>query len=157
MSNPRGSSVLDCLVPPPLVAGTTALGMWAATRTWPAGLPPIARALGFAVAFCGGVMALWAILSFRRLRTTIHPMHPHEATALVVAGPNRLSRNPMYVGLLLVLVGWALWLRQPAALSGALLAWAYLWRFQVLPEERALHAKFGDDYGAYVRRVRRWV
>lgn len=124
----RRSAVLDCLVPPPVVAGITALGMWAATRTWPVGLPPIARSVGFAVASFGGVVALWAIMSFRRQRTTIHPMRPHEATALVVAGPNRWSRNPMYVGLLLVLVGWALWLRQPVALSGVVVAWLYLWR-----------------------------
>jgi protein-S-isoprenylcysteine O-methyltransferase Ste14 len=131
--------------------------MWAATRMLPAGFPPSARGAGFAVALCGGVVALWAITSFRRQRTTIHPMHPHEATALVVRGPNRFSRNPMYVGLLLVLVGWALWLRQPVAMSGVLVAWGYLWRFQVLPEERALYARFGDDYAAYTRRVRRWV
>jgi protein-S-isoprenylcysteine O-methyltransferase Ste14 len=89
--------------------------------------------------------------------TTIHPTRPHEASTLVVVGPNRWSRNPMYVGLLLVLVGWGVWLGSAAAFVVVPFAWGWLRRFQVLPEERALAVRFGAAYGTYASRVRRWL
>jgi protein-S-isoprenylcysteine O-methyltransferase Ste14 len=68
-----------------------------------------------------------------------------------------MSRNPMYVGLLLLLAGWALHLSHPLALLGLPAFVAYMNRFQIAPEERALRAKFGPAYEDYARAVRRWL
>lgn len=150
-------SLVECRVPPPVVALLTAAAMHALARTWPDGVPISWRSAGGGLAVAGVSLAVWAIASFRRAATTIHPMAPHEASTLVIAGPNRWSRNPMYVGLLAVLVGWGVWLGSAAALLAVPVAWAWLTRFQVVPEERALAARFGAAYAAYRATVRRWV
>jgi protein-S-isoprenylcysteine O-methyltransferase Ste14 len=80
------------------------------------------------------------------------------ALALVVTGGvYRISRNPMYLGFLLALAGWAVYLSNAAA-AGLLPAFvAYMTQFQIKPEERALLAKFGSEFAQYTSRVRRWI
>ena len=150
-------SLLECRVPPPVVSLLVAAIMRALAHAWPGGLATTWRPTGVVLAVGGVGLAVWAIASFRRAATTIHPLVPHEATTLVVAGPNRWSRNPMYVGMLLVLTGWGLWLGGGLAMLGVPLAWVWLRRFQVEPEERALRQRFGAAYDAYTVRVRRWI
>lgn len=148
--------LLECRVPPPAVALATAAAMHALARAWPWGWGRTLAPIGILLAAAGAGLACWAIVAFRRAATTIHPLHPEAATALVTDGPNRWSRNPMYVGLLFVLAGWGVWLGSAAALLAVPLAWGWLRRFQVIPEERALEARFGDAYRAYRSRVGRW-
>ncbi len=98
-----------------------------------------------------------ALMSFRRARTSINPMVPSKATRLVTDGVFRMSRNPMYLGLLLLLIGWALWLGSasvwlvPPAFAGVITF------AQIRPEERALGQLFGAQYLAYRRGVARWI
>lgn len=100
---------------------------------------------------------LAAVASLWRSRTTINPLQPERASALVTDGIYRYTRNPMYLSLLLLLFGYAceLW-NWPAFLAPLAYA-AYITRFQIQPEERVLEAKFGEAYRAYKRRVRRWL
>lgn len=93
---------------------------------------------------------------FRRSDTTIDPVRPNDATSLVVSGPFRYTRNPMYVGLTIVLVGWCVALASAWGLAGALVFALFITRFQILPEEKVMRAKFGAEYDAYAQRVRRW-
>ena len=86
----------------------------------------------------------------------MHPRAPERSSRLVTGGVYRFSRNPMYLALALFLLAWALWLGNGAALVWPALFAAYLTRFQIVPEERALAAKFGQEYAQYCRRVRRW-
>ncbi|MDX2183720.1 MAG: isoprenylcysteine carboxylmethyltransferase family protein [Gemmatimonadaceae bacterium] len=150
-------SLLGCRVPPPVVALVAASAMAALHHEWPSVRWMPQRVAGAALASGGIALALWAILAFRRAATTIHPLHPHQASTLIVVGPNRWTRNPMYLGLLTVLIGWGLWLGTAWSLLVVPLAWGWLWRFQVQPEERALVARFGTSYLDYARAVRRWV
>ena len=76
---------------------------------------------------------------------------------MVTDGIYRYSRNPMYLGMALLLAAWALWLGNAAALLGIVLFVALINRYQIRPEERILAAKFGDDYRNYCRRTRRWL
>lgn len=149
--------LLECRVPPPVVALGAAAAMTAIAFDWSRGpVAPMPR-VGLALAIVGLLLALWAIVAFRRASTTIHPLHPAKASTLVIAGPNRWTRNPMYLGLLLVLTGWGIALGSALALLLVPLVWAWLSRFQVRPEERALDARFGDSYRRYAAAVRRWV
>lgn len=94
---------------------------------------------------------------FQRAKTTVNPLHPERATAVVTGGIYRFTRNPMYVGIALVLVGWFVVVGGLSAIAGLpLFAW-YITRFQVVPEERALSSKFGAEYADYLQSVRRWV
>ena len=80
-----------------------------------------------------------------------------RASTLVTDGVFRFSRNPMYVGFAAALVGWAVCLAAPWTLLGPVAFVLYTNRFQVLPEERMMRAKFGGAYDEYRARVRRWV
>ena len=82
---------------------------------------------------------------------------PERASALVERGIYRHTRNPMYLGLLCLLLGWTLALGQWAALLGPLVFVVYITRFQIVPEERVLLAHFGAAYDDYRQRVRRWL
>jgi protein-S-isoprenylcysteine O-methyltransferase Ste14 len=98
-----------------------------------------------------------AIRAFMRAGTTINPVAIDTASILVTTGPFARSRNPMYVAMALLLTAWALALNSLAALAGPLLFVLFITRFQILPEEGAMSAKFGATYTDYRARVRRWL
>ena len=103
------------------------------------------------------IVGLSAVLGFHRAKTTVNPLKPDAASALVVRGIYRWTRNPMYLAMLLVLVAWACIVANWAALAILPLFVIYLNRFQIVPEERALHARFGAQFENYRRKVRRWL
>lgn len=150
---------LELRVPPPAVATLALALMWGIDRALPALRVDFAAATPVAIVLAVGGLALegWGLVAFFRARTTFNPLRPERASALVAAGPYRFTRNPMYLGWLPVLAGWATWLRSPASLVVLPLFVAYLTRFQIVPEERALRARFGAAYEEYVARVRRWL
>jgi protein-S-isoprenylcysteine O-methyltransferase Ste14 len=150
---------LELRVPPPLVGVATALLMWLAARTAPSldfDLPARGPAV-LATAAAGLAIDVAAFVHFRKAKTTINPMTPEATSALVSAGVYRLTRNPMYVGMLVMLIAWALWLANPLAFILLPVFVAYLNRFQILPEERALQARFGADFERYRASVHRWL
>ena len=151
--------LLELKVPPPAVALLVGVAMWFATRLGASlALPLLARSIAFGViALAGGAIALSGNVAFRRARTTPNPFRPQNASSLVTTGIYRLTRNPMYLGLLLVLLGWATFLCSAFALLGPVAFVAYIARFQIVPEERVLLAKFGAAYSEYLARVRRWL
>jgi protein-S-isoprenylcysteine O-methyltransferase Ste14 len=114
---------------------------------------------GLAVIIFGvGILLILAgVYAFQKAKTTVNPTKPAAASSVVTSGVYRLSRNPMYVGFLLALIGWATFLSHtlPFLLLPAFVA--YMNRFQISPEERALSAKFGDEYETYKQAVRRWL
>jgi len=103
------------------------------------------------------LVAIAAFAGFWQARTTINPLQPERASVLVTHGIYRYTRNPMYLSLLLLLVAYASHLGTWVAFVGPLAYVAYITRFQILPEERVLLSKFGAEYEAYRRRVRRWI
>ncbi len=150
---------LELKIPPPVVAVLIAVAMYLAGRWMPdphidswirVPIAAILAAAGIAVHFAG----LWA---FRRHRTTVNPLQPDKATSLVTGGVYRWSRNPMYLGLLLILAGWTFWLSTAVSVLGPPLLAIYLTRFQILPEERVLRAKFPRESADFARHVRRWL
>jgi protein-S-isoprenylcysteine O-methyltransferase Ste14 len=148
---------LEHRIPPPVVMAVCALLMWLVA--FPAldfALPgrELIAAIFFAAALAVG---LSAVLGFHRAKTTLNPLQPEAASALVVRGIYRWTRNPMYLAMLLVLVAWACIVANVAALAILPLFVAYLNRFQIAPEERALQARFGGEFEQYKRTVRRWL
>src|SRR5574337_423321 len=151
--------MLELKIPPPLVAILVAIAMWFVARVGPSvQLPPSVWTSAFVIiALVGGATAAAGDLAFKRARTTINPIRPEKATALVTAGIYRFTRNPMYLGLALVLLGWAAFVGSLLALAGPIAFVLYIDRFQIAPEERVLLAKFGSAYAEYEARVRRWL
>ena len=152
-------SVLELKVPPPIVALVLALLMWLTPAV--AGLMQIpypGRVLSALVLVCiGQSIAIAGIVAFRRAKTTVNPVKASMASSLVIQGVYRYTRNPMYVGLLLTLLAWAVFLANPFAVLWLVVFVLYITRFQIIPEERALASLFGAEYAAYKARVRRWV
>ena len=150
---------LEHRIPPPLLAVLIAACMWLATHLVPTielgRTPRLALAALFALpaALCAGS----AFRAFRRARTTIDPLRIGQASSLVTTGIYRLTRNPMYLALTLLLCAWAAWLSAPWTALGPALFAAFITRFQILPEERVLQDIFGRPYADYRRRVGRWI
>ena len=113
--------------------------------------------LAIVIALLGGAFSLTGMISFRRAKTTVNPMQPEKTSSLVSSGVYTVTRNPMYVGLLLVLVGWAVFLSSAVALAGPVAFFFYIGRFQIAPEERVLVQMFGPKYVEYKAKVRRWL
>jgi protein-S-isoprenylcysteine O-methyltransferase Ste14 len=150
---------IELKLPPVPGAVITAWLMWRLARAFENGrlLLPWRVFIGCALAATGLAVTLAGVLAFRRAQTTINPLHPETAARLVASGIYRRTRNPMYVGLLLALMGWAWYLAHPLAAVLPFVFAAYLTRFQIEPEERALAARFGEEFSAYRATTRRWL
>ena len=111
--------------------------------------------MGWLLLAVGLTLDLASLLRFLRARTNALPFRP--ASAFVVRWPYVWTRNPMYLGLALVLAGLAVWVGNATCVLPVAAFVAYIARFQIAPEERALRARFGESYDAYCRRVGRWL
>ncbi|MDO9599144.1 MAG: isoprenylcysteine carboxylmethyltransferase family protein [Azoarcus sp.] len=148
---------LQLKIPPPVVATLIATAMWIAAHGF-SGAPSTSFGLTFGgpVALFGGAISAAGSFAFWRARTTINPLHPEKSSHLVTSGVFRYSRNPMYLGLVITLSGWAIHLPSQLPFLGPAAFALYIHHFQILPEERILLALFGAEYERYRTRVRRW-
>ena len=147
-------------IPPLVLAGLLAVAMWLVARylPQPAFDLPFRQAAAAAIGSIALVILALAVRPFRHARTTVDPRRPERASALVTDGVYSLSRNPMYVGMVLALIAWGLYLGSIVALLLAPPAFViYMDRRQIPAEEHALAAAFGEQYAQYTRRVRRWI
>ncbi|WP_166838363.1 methyltransferase family protein [Rheinheimera pleomorphica] len=150
---------LELKIPPVVLVVLFALAMWLLAQCFPPLALPQSWRLVLAGAFvvAGVAIALSGVLAFRKANTTVDPRVPQQSSSLVVRGIYRYSRNPMYVGFLLLLTALTCYLMSAAALALLPLFVWYMNRFQIAPEERHLLQKFGADYQAYCDKVRRWL
>ena len=110
--------------------------------------------------FCliiGGTIIVFGIVAFRKAETTFTPLHPDKASSLVTLGIYQYTRNPMYFGLLLILFCIGFYLNNLASLFVLPIYVWFISKYQIMPEEEALHKLFGLDYKNYQDRVRRWI
>ncbi|KXO06912.1 MULTISPECIES: isoprenylcysteine carboxylmethyltransferase family protein [Marinobacter] len=150
---------LELKVPPVILTLLFGAAMWAVSRVLPSGYFAFpGKVLLFAVVLIAGiVIALMGVLAFRRAGTTVDPRTPHKTNSLVVNGVYRHTRNPMYVGFLMILAAWWLYLGSVFAALLLPLYVLYMNRFQIKPEERHMRDLFGDQFNQYAERVRRWL
>lgn len=151
--------VFELKVPPAALVVVFAVAMWAASTVFSAASFPLpgASIIAFALAFIGSGIAVAGVFAFRRHDTTVNPMKPETTATIVTAGIYCVTRNPMYLGIAFVLLGWAIYLANLAALLLVPAFVAYMTRFQIKPEERALLEKFGSNFADYMAAVRRWI
>lgn len=152
---------MELRVPPPVVFLLSALLMNGLAAVVPALAVPLLGAVRgglalvlFATGLFCGMLGLGAL---HRASTTPDPRHPERAAVLVTDGIYKYTRNPMYLGMATALLAWTVWLSNAAALAGVAAFLAYIQRFQIIPEERALAARFGAEYEAYRNSVPRWL
>lgn len=152
-------SALELKVPPIALVLLVGAAMWLASFVAPSLTVslPYERAIAFTLAVIGLSVVLLGAVAFRRARTTLNPIKPETASALVTTGIYRFTRNPMYLGFALVLLAWAILLGNALAFILLPTFVLYMNRFQIMPEERILSGLFGAKFVAYKRNVRRWV
>jgi protein-S-isoprenylcysteine O-methyltransferase Ste14 len=151
-------SSLELKLPPPVVALLVAVAMWVVAFLIPSSSAPSFRVtIALGAAAVAVAFSVSGVLAFRKAKTTKNPMKPEAASSLVVTGIYKVTRNPMYVGLSILLLAWAVFLWSAWVLVGPLVFVAYISRFQIAPEERVLAQLFGAEYAAYKARVRRWL
>jgi protein-S-isoprenylcysteine O-methyltransferase Ste14 len=150
---------IELRIPPLILGAAAAFLMWLVAR----GLPssrlafPGRVVLAVAVGCLGVLVALAGVVQFRRARTTVNPTTPNASSSLVTTGIYTITRNPMYLGFSIVLLGWAIFLANPFSLLVIPCFVSYMIRFQIIPEERALQSLFGSDFQTYRAKVRRWL
>jgi protein-S-isoprenylcysteine O-methyltransferase Ste14 len=152
-------NILELKLPPPVLALIFVAAMWFASWQLPslAFEMPGSHYWGLVLAGTGIILALAGVIEVRKAETTVNPTKPDATSAMVTSGVYRLSRNPMYLGLLFVLAGWAAVLSHVLAFLFLPVFVAYINRFQITPEERVLYAKFGEAFTTYTQSVRKWL
>jgi protein-S-isoprenylcysteine O-methyltransferase Ste14 len=142
-----------------VVVPLLALLMWLGARATPAWRVevPAGDVVAWLLVAVAAAVGVAGLVAFRRARTTVNPLAPQRATALVVSGIYRYSRNPMYLALALGLLAWSLFLTHALAPLGVVAFVAWMNLRQIPPEERALAVIFGEDFERYRSEVRRWI
>lgn len=158
MAEAAGADNAGVRVPPPLIYLLTFGLGWLVQREAPR---PILTAWGEA-RWTGAVLIVtwmlltaWTMTCFRRYRTSVVPVRP--TSALIVKGPFRLTRNPLYLGMMLLYAGMAFWLDALWPLLLLLPLIVVIQGYAIAREERYLERRFGAEYVDYCRRVRRWI
>ena len=149
---------LESKVPPPALVVVMAVFMWLLSRATPSLHVdvPWHNWLAIFLVSVGFLTGLSGVATFRIAKTTVDPTKP-RASSLVTWGVYTISRNPMYLGGLIMLLGWAIFLSNALAFLFLPVYVLYLNRFQIAPEERVLRSLFGETYVAYQARAGRWL
>ena len=150
---------LEHKIPPPIVMLFCAALMWLTSKFGSLFFIPsfIKIALILMLLICALVFLFGGLLYFRNAETTINPLKPQEASSLVTNGVYQITRNPMYLGLTLILLSWAFILSSILAFCFVPVFIVYIHYLQILPEENALKTLFGDEFLQYKSTVRRWI
>jgi protein-S-isoprenylcysteine O-methyltransferase Ste14 len=157
---------LDHKIPPPIVGAFLAGAMWVVARMLSVSQisEPVLKtsenlriAVALAFVALGIFLMALGVLAFRRAKTTTSAVRPQTVSSLVTRSVYRYTRNPMYLGDAIVLVGFAVYLAAPLAFFGPVVFILFVTRFQISPEERALRERFGREFLEYQEKVRRWI
>jgi len=146
-------------IPPPIITILCAACMWLIAKLTPnySHEYPFCKSAAFIISIFGGIISVLAMYSFFLAKTTINSVKLNTTSSIVVSGIYSYTRNPMYLGLLLVLFGWFLFLSNIFAAIVIPLFILFMNYFQISPEEKALELKFGQAFVLYKSKVRRWL
>ncbi len=150
--------MLELKIPPPVYMLLMAGLMWLLDNTLPVSelIPAPWNKLGYLLIFFALFADGISWVQFLRVRTSVNPIHPEKANQLVTNGLYKITRNPMYVGLLLILIGWGIILGSFSPFLVLPIFILLITTQQIIPEERVLEEKFGQQYRDYKASVNRW-
>ncbi|WGE74719.1 methyltransferase family protein [Actinobacillus equuli] len=143
---------MELKLPPPLLFASCLLLIYLLPR---GEHYPFPQWLSFLFAGIGIAVSIAGLYALQQAKTTISPLAPQQSSLLVTSGIYRFSRNPMYLGLMFLLIAWAVWLNRYFASLVIIGFVYYLNWFQIKPEEQYLQQKFGEDFTQYCQQVRR--
>ena len=115
------------------------------------------RFVGLFFLAIGLSLDLSSLYYFIKHKTTINPINPEKTRRIVTSGSYRFSRNPMYLGLMFILLGFCFWLSEVSSFISVIVFYFCMTNYQIKKEEKILESLFGDEYLMYKNKVRRWL
>ena len=151
--------MLNLIIPPPIQMAIFGVAMWLIDKYLPRFNFAFSQSssISLFLVAAGCIVAILGIVEFIKAQTTINPHNPENTSQLVKSGIYQFTRNPMYVGLFLVLAAWGFYLANFLAFICLPLFSTYITQFQILPEEKVLQEKFKEEFREYANDVRRWI
>ena len=148
---------METKIPPPIVTLVFGLSIYFSRGIFQLVEIKYSFYFGILLLILGFIILISAVRLFRKDETTVNPLSPEQATKLVTDGIFKYSRNPMYLGMALVLGSIAIFFNLIGGIILVTLFCAYITKFQILPEERAMRDLFSDDFDKYTKVTRRWI
>ena len=133
-------------IPPPIVTLVSALLIFFSKELFPNYTFDYQSTLSIGIFISGLMILISAVSLFKKKETTVNPMSPEKASSLVVDGVFKYTRNPMYLGMSVVLLSISIQFNLIGGLLIVCLFVAYITAFQIIPEEEAMEENFGQDY-----------
>ncbi len=144
-------------IPPPIITLICGLGIYFSRPLFPKYNYISTDIIAASFLLLGIITLITAVLSFRRQSTTVNPLQPEKASSLVVSGIFKYSRNPMYLGMLLILISMTIKFNFVGGILIIFAFIAFITKFQIIPEEIVLERLFGDEFTRYKKKTRRWI
>jgi len=148
---------METKIPPPIVTLVFGLSIYFTRGIFPMVELPYSSYFGILLLLLGLFILISAVRLFIKGKTTVNPLSPEQATKLVTDGIFNYSRNPMYLGMAFVLASIAVFLNPFGGIVFTPIFCAYITKFQIIPEERAMRDLFSSDYDKYIKSTRRWL
>ena len=148
---------METKIPPPIVTLVFGLSIYFSRGIFQVIEIKHSFYFGILLLLLGFVILISAVRLFRKDKTTVNPLSPEQATKLVTDGIFKYSRNPMYLGMALVLGSIAVFFNLIGGIILIALFCAYITKFQIFPEEKAMRDLFPDEFDKYTKATRRWI
>ena len=148
---------METKIPPPLVTLIFGLSIYFSRELFPIIEIKYSFYVGIVLLLLGFLILISAVRLFRIDQTTVNPLSPKQATKLVTEGIFKFSRNPMYLGMACVLASLAMFFNIIGGIVCIALFCAYITKFQIVPEEKAMLDLFSEDFNQYKQTTRRWI
>ncbi len=148
---------METKIPPPIVTLVFGLSIYFSRGIFQVVEIKYSFYFGILLLLLGFVILISAVRLFRKDKTTVNPLSPEQATKLVTDGIFKYSRNPMYLGMALLLGSIAVFFNFMGGIILIALFCAYITKFQIIPEEKAMKDLFSDDFEKYIKVTRRWI
>ena len=144
-------------IPPPIVTLIFGLCIYFSGPYFPEYIFSMANFLSGLILFVGVSILIVSAVSFKRHQTTINPLKPEQASSLIISGVFSFSRNPMYLGMVFILLALSFRFNLVGGILFTSIFIMYITKFQIIPEEAAMKSIFGEDFNKYKNKTRRWI
>ncbi len=144
-------------IPPPIVTLAFGLMIYFSRNIFPDINNIIFYVLSLFFIILGPFVLISAVRSFKAKQTTINPININNASSLVTSGVFKYSRNPMYLGMVFILLALSFRFNLVGGILFTSIFIMYITKFQIIPEEAAMKSIFGEDFNKYKNKTRRWI
>ena len=144
-------------IPPPIVTSICGITIYYSKSFFNQFLNFSNNGISLFLLILGLIIFISAVRSFRKQKTTVNPLKPKQASSLVTSGIFRFSRNPMYLGMIIILLSISFKFNLLGGIIISLSFFIFITKFQILPEEEAMYELFGDKFIQYSNTTRRWI